>query len=96
MVEDGALRYQEKLTQVDVTLLKDLGDSANIFTLGCMYWNRYNKYMSMLGSVTDAQVFSRTLEEEEMIGYTTCSLQVIVFIRIIFIVFFMISLLVIF
>ena len=76
LVEDGALRYQRYLSEDDVRLLKDVGDSGNIFTLGCMYWNRVNQYMTMLGSVTDAQVFSKILEEKEMIGYTTCSQQV--------------------
>ena len=28
--------------------------------------------MSMYGSVTDAQVFSRELSVEEMVDYTTC------------------------
>ena len=77
MVEDGVLRYQSRLPEDDVRLLEDVGDSGNIFTLGCMYWNRVNQYMTMLGSVTDAQIFSRILEEKEMIGYTTCSKKVI-------------------
>ena len=76
LVEDGVLRYKRELSQDDVELLQDVGDSGNIFTLGCMYWNRVNKYMTMLGSVTDAQVFSRILEEEEMISFTTCKQNV--------------------
>ena len=43
-----------------------------MFTLGCHYRNREVKYMSMYGSVTDAQVFSRELSVEEMVDYTTC------------------------
>ena len=78
LVEDGVLHYQRKLSQDDVKLLEDVGDSGNIFTLGCMYWNRVNKYMTMMGSITDAQVFSRILEDNEMIGFTTCSQKVII------------------
>ena len=78
LVEDGVLRYKRELSQDDVRLLEDVGDSGNIFTLGCMYWNRVNKYMTMLGSITDAQVFSRILEDDEMIGFTTCSQKVII------------------
>ena len=80
LVEDGVLRYKRELSQDDVRLLKDVGESGNIFTLGCMYWNRVNKYMSMLGSITDAQVFSRILDDDEMIGFTTCSQKVIILI----------------
>ena len=45
---------------------------AGIFTLGCHYRNREVKYMSMYGSVTDAQVFSRELSTEEMVEVTSC------------------------
>ena len=78
LVEDGVLRYKRELSEDQVSLLKDVGDSANIFILGCMYWQRVSKYMSMLGSITDAQVFSRILEDDEMIGFTTCSQKVII------------------
>ena len=57
LVEDGLLRYQRQLSTDDVSLLSQIGDTANIVTVGCMYWNRVNKYMSMLGSVTDVQVY---------------------------------------
>ena len=43
-----------------------------MFTLGCHYRNREVKYMSMFGSVTDAQVFSRELSTEEMVEVTSC------------------------
>ena len=76
LVEDGKLRYKTELSMDDVNLLKDIGDTANIFTLGCMYWNRVNNYMTMLGSVTDAQIFSRILDVDEMIGFTKCSIMV--------------------
>ena len=56
--------------------MKEIGTRGNIFTLGCMYWNRVNKYMTMMGSVTDAQIFSRNLQDEEMIAYTECSKKV--------------------
>ena len=56
--------------------MKEIGTRGNIFTLGCMYWNRVNKYMTMIGSVTDAQIFSRNLQDEEMIAYTKCSKKV--------------------
>ena len=78
LVEDGVLRYKREMSKDVVRLLKDVGDSGNIFALGCMYWNRVNKYMSMLGSITDAQVFSRILDDDEMIGFTTCSQKVII------------------
>ena len=48
---------------------------AGIFTLGCFYRNQEVKFMSnmtMHGSVTDAQVFSRELSTEEMVDITSC------------------------
>ena len=45
---------------------------ATIFTLGCYYRNTGSLYMSMYGSVTDAQVFSRELSDQEMFDVTTC------------------------
>ena len=76
LVEDGVLRFKRDSSPEDVKIMQDIGDRGNIFTLGCIYWNRVNNYMTMLGSITDAQVFSRNLEDEEMIGYTTCSQKV--------------------
>ena len=45
---------------------------ASIFTFGCFYRDQGPKFMSMYGSVTDAQVFSRELSDEEMIEITSC------------------------
>ena len=46
---------------------------ASIFTHGCFYRNVGNSMMmSMFGSVTDAQVFSRELSDQEMIDITGC------------------------
>ena len=45
---------------------------ATLFTFGCFYRNQVVKYMSMYGSVTDAQIFSRELTDEEMIDITSC------------------------
>ena len=45
---------------------------ASIFTHGCFYRNMGVKMMSMFGSVTDAQVFSRELTDLEMIEMTGC------------------------
>ena len=45
---------------------------ASIFTLGCYYRNSGTAFMSMYGSVTDAQVFSRELSDQEMVDMTTC------------------------
>ena len=45
---------------------------AGIFTLGCFYRNQEVKFMSMYGSVTDAQVFSRELSSQEMVDITSC------------------------
>ena len=78
MVEDGELRYETELSENDVMLLKDVGETGNIFTLGCMYWNRVNNYMTMLGSVTDAQVFSSILKVEDMKAFTTCKKKVLI------------------
>ena len=45
---------------------------AGIFTLGCFYRDQEVKFMSMYGSVTDAQVFSRELSDQEMVDMTSC------------------------
>ena len=45
---------------------------ASIFTLGCFYRDQGVKFMSMYGSVTDGQVFSRELSVEEMVEVTSC------------------------
>ena len=50
-----------------------IAKQAGIFTLGCFYRDQENtKFMSMFGSVTDAQVFSRELTDNEMVEWTTC------------------------
>ena len=41
-------------------------------TLGCYYRDVGVKFMSMYGSVTDAQVFSRELSNQEMVDITSC------------------------
>ena len=46
---------------------------AGIFTLGCFYKNHQEvEFMSMYGSVTDAQVFSRELSNQDMVDITSC------------------------
>lgn len=45
---------------------------ASTFTLGCYYRSGGTGFMSMYGSVTDAQVFSRELSVQEMVDMTTC------------------------
>ena len=45
---------------------------ATIFTFGCFYRKEVVKYMSMYGSVTDAQIFSRELSYQEMVDITSC------------------------
>ena len=72
LVENGVL-WNDETTEEVVEAMETVSDTASIFTLGCMYWNRVNHYMAMYGSVTDAQVFSRALEEEEMIAITNCT-----------------------
>ena len=45
---------------------------ASIMTLGCYYRDVGVKFMSMYGSVTDAQVFSRELSNQDMVDITSC------------------------
>ena len=73
LVEDGQLRFSQLQDLERLEIMNSIGDRVNTFTLGCKYWNRRNKYMSMLGSVTDGQVFARFLTEDEMIGFTSCA-----------------------
>ena len=75
LVENGEL-WRDETTVETVEAMKKVSRNATIFTLGCMYWNQVNKYMSMFGSVTDAHVFGRALSDEEMIGWTSCSLPI--------------------
>ena len=44
-------------------------------TLGCYYRNTGVGFMSMYGSVTDTQVFSRGLSVQEMVDITSCRSQ---------------------
>ena len=74
LVENGAL-WRDETTPEVVEAMRKVRNSASIFTLGCMYWNSVNEYMAMYGSVTDAQVFGRALSDEEMIGITSCNLD---------------------
>ena len=71
LVENGvknAERYYEEL----VEWMKGVSHEAGIFTYGCFYRNQGVQRMSMYGSVTDAQMFSRELSDEEMIDITSC------------------------
>ena len=45
---------------------------ASILTLGCYYRDVGVKFMSMYGSVTDAQVFSRELSNQDMVDIISC------------------------
>ena len=49
---------------------------AGIFTLGCFYRKQVVKFMSMYGSVTDAQVFSRELSNQDMVDITSCRSEI--------------------
>ena len=75
LVENGAL-WRDETTDEVVEAMKKVSRNATTFTLGCMYWNQVNKYMSMYGSATDAHVFGRALSDEEMIGWTSCDLPI--------------------
>ena len=53
-------------------MIKNVLCQASTFTLGCYYRSGGTGFMSMYGSVTDAQVFSRELTDQEMVDMTTC------------------------
>ena len=53
-------------------IIKNVLCQASTFTLGCYYRSGGTGFMSMYGSVTDAQVFSRELTDQEMVDMTTC------------------------
>ena len=55
-----------------VKYLLCISNEAEIFTLGCFYRDQSMKNMPMYGSVTDAQVFSRELSDQEMVDMTSC------------------------
>ena len=62
---------QGKKSSAKSSTLKNLL-KASIFTHGCFYRDQGVKYMSMYGSVTDVQVFSRELTDLEMEEMTGC------------------------
>ena len=53
--------------------LSQMNMTADILTLGCLYPTDGTMHMSMYGSATDGQVFSRTLEDDEMEDITSCN-----------------------
>ena len=71
LVENGK-KVWDKTTPEVVDWMKDLKSKAEHFTLGCLYRSVGTMKMSMYGSVTDAHVFNRTLEDEDMISFTSC------------------------
>ena len=71
IVEDGSLQW-DKTTPEVATWMKDISESMNLFTAGCIYRSTGVKYMSMYGSITDVQVYGRSLSIADMLAYTTC------------------------
>ena len=69
LVENG-VKYVDKISPEIVGWMEKMTDKPRIFSLGCFY--RKDKWMSMYGHVTDAQVFSRDLTDQEMIDITNC------------------------
>ena len=85
LVENG-VKYVDKISPEIVGWMEKITDKVSthhtfppstlftfqprIFSLGCFY--RKDKWMSMYGHVTDAQVFSRDLTDQEMIDITNC------------------------
>ena len=77
LVENGE-KLWDKITPEMVGWMSSMKSTANFVGLGCLYslvsslqadsWDN----MSMYGSVTDGQVFGRTLEDEEMKDITSC------------------------
>ena len=53
--------------------MKDIKDTANLFTPGCLYRATGAKYMSMYGSITDVQVHGHGLLVDDMVAYTNCN-----------------------
>ena len=74
MDEGSFQRGKHIIFEVPIVTLWSFGQSfkAGIFTFGCFYRNTGAQYQSTYGSVTDAQMFSRELSDEEMIQMTTC------------------------
>ena len=77
IVEDGQLLRHKTEDPKMVELMKDIKGTFNLFTSGCTYRDKgsdgFPFHMSMYGSITDVQVFSRNLSLEEMVAFTTCS-----------------------
>ena len=69
LVENG-VKYVDKISPEIVEWLKVITDKPRMFSLGCFY--RKDKWMSMYGEVTDAQMFSRELTDKEMMDFTGC------------------------
>ena len=57
---------------IKISRVENVFFKASIFTLGCYFRDGNTGFMSMYGSVTDAQVFSRELSDQEMVDMTTC------------------------
>ena len=70
LVENGK-KVWDKTTPEVVGWMKKMNLTADILTLGCLYRTYGTMYMSMYGSVTDGQVFGRTLQDKEMEDITS-------------------------
>ena len=66
------INFYPPLKSASVSIHNCLQFQASILTLGCYYRDVGVKFMSMYGSVTDAQVFSRELSNQEMVDITSC------------------------
>ena len=64
LVENGETRHEMN----SLELLRPR--TINFVSIGCYY--KSSEYMSMVGKVTDLQIFSKELSEEEMKRITTC------------------------
>ena len=61
------------MTPEVIEWMSNMKYTATFVGLGCLYRTTYGiMYASMYGSVTDGQVFGRTLEDEEMEEITSC------------------------
>ena len=67
---ENGVKYVDKISPEIVGWMKEITDKPRMFSLGCFY--RKDKWMSMFGQVTDAQVFGRELTDREMIDITGC------------------------
>merc|ERR1712241_81423 len=71
LFENGQ-KVAEKVSVSIKESLEKLSRKPSLFTLGCYYRNSGYQFMSMYGSVTDAQMFSRELTDKEMTDVTSC------------------------